>query len=251
MAGSTIVKEGGKSWFFITADVAFGHSLEHDVAENVKENGGTVKGMVRHPLGNADFSSMLLQAQSSGAQVLGLATGGSDLINAIKGAHEFNLGRTMKIAAPMMFLTDIHALGLDLAQGLYYTDGWYWDYDDESREWANRYFQRRNSMPTMYQAGNASVANHYLNAVKEVGTDADKVMEQMKNTPINDFFTKNGKIRPDGRMVHDMFLMQIKSPVESKYPWDYVRVVGVAPGSDVFLSQEESRCVGWGKKTPN
>jgi branched-chain amino acid transport system substrate-binding protein len=245
VAGTAMVKQGGRSWYFLTADVAFGHSLEKDTAETVKSLGANVVGAVRHPLGASDFSSLLLQAQSSKAQVLGLATGGGDVVNAIKGANEFGLTKTMKIAAPLIFLTDIHALGLQQTQGLYYTDGWYWDQNDESRKWAKRYFERMKKMPTMFHAGDASSTTHYLNAVKAVGTDADKVMAHMKATKVNDFFAKNGVIRPDGRMVHDMYLMQVKSPAESKYPWDYAKLIQTVPGDQAYMTKAESKCVLW------
>jgi branched-chain amino acid transport system substrate-binding protein len=245
VAGTAMVKQGGKSWYFLTADVAFGHSLEKDTADTVKSHGATVLGAVRHPLGASDFSSLLLQAQASKAQVLGLATGGGDVVNAIKGANEFGLTKTMKIAAPLIFLTDIHALGLQQTQGLYYTDGWYWDQNAESRKWAKRYFERMKKMPTMFHAGDASATTHYLNAVKAVGTDADKVMTHMKATKVNDFFAKNGTIRPDGRMVHDMYLMQVKTPAESKYPWDYAKLIQTVPGEQAYMSKAESKCALW------
>ena len=246
VTGSAVVKDGGKSWYLISVDTAVGHSLEKDLMEVVKAGGGTIKGSIRHSLGTTDFSSMLLQAQSSGAQVVGLATGGGDLLAAIKGAQEFGLHRSMKVAAPLAFLSDIHALGLPVAQGLYYTEGWYWDQGEQSRAWAKRFFDKRKAMPTSYQAGNASVVNHWLVAVKAVGgTDADKVMEKMRATPINDFFTQNGTIRPDGRMVHDMFLMQVKSPAESKYPWDYSKLIDTVPGEKAFMSKAESKCAHW------
>lgn len=246
VAATAMVKQGGKSWYFLTADVAFGHSLEKDASETVKANGGQVLGAVRHPIGAPDFSSLLLQAQSSKAQVLGLATGGGDVVNSIKGANEFGLTKSMKIAAPLIFLTDIHALGLQQTQGLYYADGWYWDQNEETRKWARRYFEKTKKMPTMFHAGNASVTTHYLNAVKALGsTDADKVMAHMKDTKINDFFAKNGVIRPDGRMVHDMYLMQVKTPAESKYPWDYAKVVQTIPGDQVYTTKAESKCYLW------
>jgi len=245
VAGTAIVKQGGKSWYFLTTDLAFGHSLEADAAETVKTNGGTVVGATRHPLGATDFSSFLLLAKASKAQVLGVAAGGGDLVNIIKGANEFGVTKSMKIATPLMFLTDIHALGLQQAQGLYYTDGWYWDQNDESRKWAKRYFEKMKKMPTMFHAGDYSAATQYLNAVKAVGSDADKVMTYLKQTKINDFFAKNGVVRPDGRMVHDMHLMQVKTPAESKYPWDYAKLIQTVPGDQVFMSKAESKCALW------
>lgn len=244
--GTAMVKQGNKSWYFLTADVAFGNSLEKDTGETVKANGGTVVGAVKHPLSASDFSSFLLQAQSSKAQVLGLATGGNDLVNAIKGATEFNITKTMKLAGILMFISDIHALGLQQSQGLYFTDGFYWDRTDESRAWSRRFFAKTKRMPTSLQAGDASATMTYLNAVKAVGsTDADKVMAHMRATKINDFFATNGVIRPDGRMVHDMFLMQVKAPAESKYPWDYAKIVQTIPGDQAYMSKAESKCAYW------
>src|SRR5450830_299321 len=245
VAGTAMVKQGGKTWYFLTADVEFGRSLEKDTSDAVKANGATVLGSVKHPLGASDFSSLLLQAQASGAQVLGMATAGVDVVNAIKGANEFGLTKTMKIAVPLIFLTDIHALGLQQAQGLYYTDGWYWDQNDETRKWSKRFFEKMKKMPTMFHAGDASSVTHYLNAVKAVGTDADKVMANMKATKVNDFFAKNGVIRPDGRMVHDMYLMQVKAPAESKYPWDYAKLIQTVPGDKAYMTKAESKCAYW------
>lgn len=245
VAGTAIVKQGGKSWYFLTTDLAFGHSLEADTAETVKANGGTVVGATRHPLGATDFSSFLLLAKASKAQVLGVAAGGGDLINIIKGANEFGVTKSMKVATPLMFLTDIHALGLPQAQGLYYTDGWYWDQNDESRKWSKRYFEKMKKMPTMFHAGNYSATLQYVNAVNAVGTDADKVMNYFRQTKINDMFTKNGVIRPDGRMVHDMHLMQVKTPAESKYAWDYAKLIQTVPGEQVFMTKAESKCALW------
>jgi branched-chain amino acid transport system substrate-binding protein len=245
VAGTAIVKQGGKSWYFLTTDLAFGHSLEADTAETVKANGGTVVGAARHPLGATDFSSFLLLAKASKAQVLGVAAGGGDLINIIKGANEFGVTKSMKVATPLMFLTDIHALGLQQAQGLYYTDGWYWDQNDESRKWSKRYFEKMKKMPTMFHAGNYSATLQYVNAVNAVGTDADKVMNYFRTTKINDMFTKNGVVRPDGRMVHDMHLMQVKTPAESKYAWDYAKLIQTVPGDQVFMTKAESKCALW------
>ncbi|MDY7579929.1 ABC transporter substrate-binding protein [Herbaspirillum sp. RTI4] len=243
--GTAMTKQGGKSWYFLTADVAFGNSLEKDTADTVRANGGTVLGAVKHPLSASDFSSFLLQAQASKAQVLGLATGGNDLVNAIKGAQEFGISKTMKLAGILMFISDIHALGLQQSQGLYFTDGFYWDRTDASRAWSRRFFEKTKRMPSSLQAGDASSVANYLNAVKAVGTDADKVMAYMREHKINDFFATNGTIRPDGRMVHDMFLMQVKTPAESKYPWDYAKIVQTIPGDQAYMSKAESKCAYW------
>jgi branched-chain amino acid transport system substrate-binding protein len=244
--GSAMVKQGGKSWFFLTADYAFGQSLEKDTAEVVKANGGTVVGSVKHPLGASDFSSFLLQAQSSKAQVLGLADAGTDFINATKAANEFGITKKMKLAGLLVFINDVHTLGLNTTQGLYLTDGWYWDQNAESRAWAKRYFAKMKKMPSMAQAGDYSAAMTYLSAVKALGTDdADKVMAHLKKTKINDMFTKNGVIRPDGRMVHDMYLMQVKTPKESKGAWDYYKLVSTIPGEQAYTTKAESKCAAW------
>ena len=245
-SGAAVVKEGGKTWFFLTADYAYGASLEKEVADVVKASGGSVLGRVKHPISAPDFSSFLLQAQASKAQVLGLANAGNDLINSIKGANEFGLTKTMKMAAPLMFETDIHALGLNATQGMYTSSAWYWDMNDESRAWAKQFQAKVKRPPTFVQAGDYSAALHYLNAVKAIGTDdPDKVMAQMKATRVNDMFAKNGVIRPDGRMVHDMYLLQVKTPAESKYPWDYFKVLQTLPGEQVFMSKAESTCALW------
>jgi branched-chain amino acid transport system substrate-binding protein len=244
--GGAIVKQGGKTWYFLTADYAFGASLEKDTADVVKANGGTVVGSVKHPLSASDFSSFLLQAQSSKAQILGLANAGGDTINAIKAANEFGVTKSMKLAGLLMFLTDIHSLGLNLTQGMYLTDGWYWDLNDDTRKWSKRYFEKMKKMPSMLQAGDYSAATQYLNAVKAVNSDdADKVMAQLKKTKVNDVFAKGGVIRPDGRMVHDMYLMEVKKPSESKYPWDYYKVVQTIPGDQAYMTKAESKCALW------
>ena len=244
--GATIVKQGGKSWYFMTADYAFGQSLEKDTSEVVKANGGTVLGSAKHPLAASDFSAFLLQAQGSKAQILGLANAGGDTINTIKAANEFGITKTMKLAGLLMFINDVHSLGLKTTQGMYLTDGWYWDQNADSRVWAKRYFAKMKKEPSMLQAADYSAATTYLNAVKALGTDdSDKVMAQLKKTKINDMFTKGGEIRADGRMVHDMYLMQVKTPAESKYPWDYYKVVATIPGAQAFATKAETKCSLW------
>ena len=244
--GGAIVAQGGKDWYFLTADYAFGASLEKDTADVIKARGGKVIGAVKHPLSATDFSSFLLQAQSSKAQILGLANGSGDNVNAIKSANEFGVTKTMKLAGLLIFINDVHSLGLNLAQGMYLTDGWYWDMNDESRTWSKRFFNQVKRMPSMLQAADYSATMHYLNAVKAVGTDdGDKVMAHMKSTPINDMFAKNGVVRPDGRMVYDMYLMQVKKPSESKYAWDYYKVVQKIPGNEAYMTKAESKCTLW------
>ena len=244
--GGAVVDSGGKSWFFLTADYAFGHSLENDTSAVVKAKGGTVAGAVRHPLNASDFSSFLLQAQNSKAQILGLANAGGDTINAIKAAKEFGINKTMKTAGLLVFLSDIHSLGLKNTEGLLHTTSWYWDKDDDSRKFANQYFAKMKRMPTDVQAGDYSATMTYLKAVAAVkSTDADKVMEYLKKTPINDFYAKGGVIRPDGRMVHEMYLVQVKSLAESKKPWDYLNIVKKIPGDQVFTAKADSKCALW------
>lgn len=244
--GTAMTNQGGKTWFFLTVDYAFGKSLEKETTEVVKANGGSVLGSVRHPLSTPDFSSFLMQAQASGAQVLGLANGGSDTINSIKAASEFGLSSKMKLAGLMLFITDVHALGLEQTRGINLTEAWYWDSDDKSREWAARFQKKMNKIPTSMQAASYSAALHYLNAVQHAGTNqAEDVMAQMRKEKINDMYTRNGYIREDGRMVHDLRLMEIKSPAESKGPWDYYKQVQMIPGEQAFASKAESKCKFW------
>jgi len=244
--GGAVVKAGGKSWFFLTADYAFGASLEGDTSNVVKASGGTVLGAVKHPLSASDFSSFLLQAQSSKAQILGLANAGGDTINAIKAANEFGVTKTMKLAGLLMFINDVHSLTLNLTQGMYLTDSWYWDQSDASRKWSRRYFEKMKKMPSGLQAADYSATLSYLNAVKTAGTDnAEKVMAVMKTAKINDMYATGGYIRPDGRMVHEMYLMQVKTPAESKYPWDYYKVAAKIPGEQAFTTKAESKCTAW------
>jgi branched-chain amino acid transport system substrate-binding protein len=238
-----VVQHGGKTWFFLTADYAFGHSLEKDASDVVTVMGGTVVGSVRHPFPGTDFSSFLLKAQASGAQVIGLANAGTDTTNSIKQAAEFGITPKQSLAGLLVFITDVHSLGLKATQGMYLTEGFYWDLNDETRAWSRRFFEKHKRMPTMVQAGDYSMVMHYLKAVKAVNSDdTQKVMAQMKKTKVNDFFAKNGYIRDDGRMVHDMYLFQVKKPSESTAPWDYYKVIATIPGDEAFQPLSASRC---------
>jgi branched-chain amino acid transport system substrate-binding protein len=244
--GSAVVKAGGKTWFFLTADYAFGAALQNDVSNVVKAAGGTVVGSVKHPLSASDFSSFLLQAQASKAQILGMANAGGDTINTIKAANEFGVTKTMKLAGLLVFINDIHSLGLKTTQGMYLTDSWYWNQTPETRAWSRKFFDKFKRMPSSVQAGNFSAALNYLKAVKAVGTDdADKVLAQMRKTPINDIFAKGGFIRGDGRMVHDMYLMQVKSPDQSNEPWDYYNVIETLKGEAAWTTKADSKCPLW------
>lgn len=242
--GLAITKAGGDSWFFITADYAFGHALEKDTAEVVKQNGGKVLGSVRAPLNSSDFSSYMLQAQASKAKVIGLANAGTDTQNSVRTASEFGITQGgQKLATLLVFLHDIKGMGLKVAQGLQFTNGFYWDRDDESRAFAQKFFARHKGMPSMVQAGAYSATMHYLKAVAAAGTDnADAVSVKMKEAPINDFFAKNGKIRADGRMVHDMYLAEAKKPSESKSDWDLLKINATIPGDQAFRPLSESAC---------
>jgi branched-chain amino acid transport system substrate-binding protein len=243
VVGKAVVKDGGDSWYFLTADYAFGHSLEKDTGDVVKASGGKVLGAVRHPLSTGDFSSFLLQAQSSGAKVVGLANAGGDTVNSIKAAAEFGLTKKQSLAALLMLLTDVHALGLPTAQGLYLTEGWYWDLNAESRAWTTRYEAIMKKKPNSNHASVYSATLHYLNAVKAAGTDdTAAVMKKMHEMPINDMFAKGGKIREDGRMVHDMYLFQVKKPSESKGVGDYYHLKGTVKGEDAFQSLAAGKC---------
>src|SRR5579863_2015237 len=232
---STIVKNGGKTWFYLTADYAFGTQLQNAASKVVEANGGKNLGAVRVPLGTADFSSFLLQAQGSGAEVLGLANAGADFSNSLKAANEFGITKKMKPAALLAFITNIHSLGLQTAQGLYLTTGFYWDLNAETRAFGKRFFAKINREPTMDQAGAYSATLTYLKAVKAVGsTDPEKIMAELKRTKINDLFTTGGYVRADGAMIHDMYVMQVKTPQESKYPWDYYKLVKTMSGEEAF-----------------
>ena len=244
--GDAMVARGDKSWYFLTADYAFGHALEADASRVVKAAGGTVAGAVRAPLNTSDFSSFLLQAQNSKAQVLALANAGGDFINSVKSSKEFGINKTMKTAGLLVFLSDVHSLGLKNTEGLLHTTSFYWDMNDETRKFSARFFEKAKRMPTDVQAADYSATMTYLKAVQAAKTtDADKVMEQLKKTPINDFYAKGGVIRPDGRMVHEMYLMQVKAPAESTKPWDYLKLVAKLPGDQVFTSKADSKCALW------
>ncbi len=234
--GGATVKNGGDTWFFITADYAFGHALEADTTAVIEKNGGKVLGSVRHPFPNSDFSSFLLQAQASGAKVIGLANAGQDTTNAIKQAAEFGIVESgQSLASLLMFISDVHSLGLPAAQGLLLTTGYYWDLDDESRPFAKRFFEKTGKMPTMVHAGVYSSVLHYLKAVEAAGTDDGKtVAAKMHEMPVDDFFARNGDLRVDGRLVHDMYLARVKKPDESKYPWDYFEIVATIPGDQAY-----------------
>jgi branched-chain amino acid transport system substrate-binding protein len=243
--GSAVVKAGGKDWYFLTADYAFGHALERDVTEVVKANGGRVIGSVRHPINSTDFSSFLLQAQSSKAQVIGLANAGGDTINAIKQGAEFGIVQGgQKMAGLLVFISDVHSIGLKLAQGLQLTEAFYWDLNEGTRAWAKRWSARMNGrMPTSIQAGYYSGVMHYLQTIKAIGTDdSDKVMAKMKETPTDDVLFGKGVIRKDHRKIHDMYLFEVKSPAESKGPWDYYKLVRTIPGNEAFRPLEKSEC---------
>jgi len=241
--GKGVLKNGGDTWFFVTADYAFGHTLEKDTTDVIKAEGGKVLGSVRHPLNSIDMSSFLLQAQASKAKVIGLANAGGDTINSIKTANEFGITKTQSLAALLAFINDIHALGLNTAKGMLLTESFYWDMNDETRKWARRYFERMKKMPNMIQAGTYSSITHYLRAVQATGTDdTATVMAKMKSTPINDFFVKNGRIREDGRMLREMYVFEVKQPAESKYPWDYYKLKATVPANEAFLPVAKSVC---------
>jgi branched-chain amino acid transport system substrate-binding protein len=242
--GKAVVAEGGDTWYFLTADYAFGENLQKDVTSVVEAAGGTVLGSIKHPFPATDFSSFILQAQASGAKVIGLANAGADTTNAIRAANEFGvIAGGQSIAGLLMFLTDVHALGLDVAQGIQLTTGFYWDYNEETRAWSERFMERTGNRPTMVQAGMYSAVTHYLEAVAETGTDdTDTVAAKMKEMPVDDFFAPNGVLRSDGLMLHDMYLAQVKSPDESEGPWDYYNIVRVIPGEEAYGTLEESTC---------
>lgn len=241
---TAIVKNGGDTWFFITADYAFGHSLQKNTAEIVKSLGGKVLGSVAHPLGASDFASYLIQAKASGAEVIGLANAGGDAINTIKQAQSFGIvDQGQQLAGLLIFITDVKALGLKTAKGLKFTTAFYWDRTDATRKWSKRFFEKHGAMPTMVHAGTYSAVTTYLKAIKKAGTDdSDAVRKAMGNMTINDMFTQGGHILPNGSMVHDMYLVQVKSPEESKGPWDLLKVLDTIPGEKSYISLSESAC---------
>jgi branched-chain amino acid transport system substrate-binding protein len=243
VVGRGVVKTGGDTWFFLTADYAFGHALEKDTGDVVKGEGGKVLGSVRHPLNTNDFSSFMLQAQSSKAKIIGLANAGGDTINAIKAANEFGLTKNQRLAGLLLFDNDIHAIGLPVAQGMLLASAFYWDMNDETRKWSRRFFERMKKMPNMLQAGVYSSTLHYLKAVQATGTDdTDAVNKWMRANPINDMFVKNGRIREDGRMMREMYLFEVKTPAESKYPWDYFKLRATVPAEQAFRPLSQSAC---------
>jgi branched-chain amino acid transport system substrate-binding protein len=238
-----VVAEGRDSWFFLTVDYTFGHSLEADASAAVKVAGGKVLGSVRHPLNTADFSSYLLQAQASGAKVVAFANGGGDMVNATKQANEFGLTKNQTIVSLLVFISDVHSMQLQAAQGLKFVTAFYWDRNQETRAWSKRFFERFGRMPTMPQAAVYSAINHYLGAIAAAGTDEAKaVMAKMRERPVNDFYVKGGRLREDGRLVHDMYLAQIKTPAESREPWDYYKILATIPGDQAFRSLAEGGC---------
>jgi branched-chain amino acid transport system substrate-binding protein len=244
--GSAVVKAGGKTWFFLQADYAFGQALEADTARVVEANGGKVLGVVKHPLNASDFSSFLLQAQASKAQILGLANAGGDTINSIKAANEFGITKSMKLAGLLMFISDIHALGLKATQGMYLTDSWYWNQNAETRAWGHRFFDSQKREPTSVQAADYSAVKQYLDAVKTTGSDdSDKVLAKLRTMKFNDMFVKGGWVREDGSMIHDMYLMQVKTPEASKEPWDYYNVVETIKGDAAWTTKAETKCAAW------
>ncbi len=249
VTGSAVVKSGGDTWFFLTADYAFGHALERDTAAVVTEEGGKVLGDVKVPLNTADFSSFLLQAQASKAKIIGLANAGGDTINSIKQGAEFGIVEGgQKFAGLLIFVTDVHSLGLKTAQGLQLTSPFYWDMNDETRAWSKRFQERFGRPPTFNQAGVYSAMHHYLQAVKAVGSkDADKVMAKMRETPINDFMTKDGKLRIDGRVMREMYLFEVKKPAESKGEWDVYKLVQTVPADKAFRPLDKGGCPLVGK----
>ncbi|MDI6838699.1 MAG: ABC transporter substrate-binding protein [Rhizobiaceae bacterium] len=242
--GGALVKQGGDSWFFLTADYAFGYSLEQQTSDFVKANGGTVVGAVRHPLASTDFSSFLLQAQSSGAKVVGLANAGADTQNAIKQAAEFGITQGgQRLAALLFTLAEVHGLGLEAAQGLTLTEGFYWNRDEDSQKFGKRFFERTGKMPNMVHAGTYSAVLQYLKAVEKAGTDeTEAVAKALHEMPVDDVFGRGGTVGPNGRMFHDMYLLEVKKPGDSKEPWDYFNVLATIPGKEAYIDPAKSGC---------
>ncbi|WP_412558253.1 ABC transporter substrate-binding protein [Thalassospira sp. MIT1370] len=242
--GGALVNNGGDSWFFLTADYAFGYSLEEQTGNFVKESGGTVSGSVRHPLGTNDYSSFLLQAQASGAKVIGLANAGLDTANAIKQASEFGIVQSgQRLAALLFTLAEVHGLGAKASQGLTLTEGFYWDRNDETREFGKRFFDRTGRMPNMIQAGTYSAVLQYLKAIDKTGTDeTEAVAKALHEMPVNDVFANNGKVGANGRMIYDMYLMEVKSPDQMTGDWDYYNILDTVPGTKAFIDPAESGC---------
>ncbi len=244
VTGKAIVNGGGKKWFFMTADYAFGTTLEKETSSVIKENGGEIVGSVRFPANNPDFSPVLMQAQQSNAEVLAVASSGSDSTNAISQASDFGITQSgQKLAILLMVINDVKTLGLPVTQGIQLTEAFYWDLNDQTRAFSHRFFAKRNLMPNMYQAGVAGAVTHYLKAVKAAGSDeTGAVMAKMRELPVDDFMTKNGKLREDGRVIRDMYLFQVKTPAESTAPWDFYKVVKVVPGDEAFRPLSASEC---------
>jgi branched-chain amino acid transport system substrate-binding protein len=242
--GGALVKQGGDSWYFLTADYAFGYSLEEQTSNFVKSQGGQVVGAVRHPLGTTDYSSFLLQAQASGAKVIGLANAGLDTANAIKQAAEFGIvAGGQRMAALLFTLAEVHGLGLEAAQGLTLTEGFYWDRDDDSRAFAKRFMERTGRMPNMVHTGTYSAVTQYLKAIDKAGGDeTEAVAKLLHEMPVDDVFAKGGKVGPNGRMIHDMYLLEVKKPSESTQPWDYFKVLATIPGDEAYIKPAESGC---------
>ncbi|MFG1396714.1 ABC transporter substrate-binding protein [Roseixanthobacter pseudopolyaromaticivorans] len=248
LANSTareLVRQGGDTWYFITADYTFGHALQADATALIEANGGKVLGAARHPLGTQDFSSFLLQAQQSGAKIIAFANAGKDFANALTQANEFGVGADGKqrLAALLITLSEAKSLGTKAAQGLYLTEGFYWDYDDATRAWSQKFYQRRQAMPTSFQAGTYSAVRHYLKAIAAANTDdTTKVVEKMREMPVDDMFARGGRLRPDGRMVHDMLFAQVKTPAQSKGEWDLYRILRTVPGPEAFRPLDKGGC---------
>jgi branched-chain amino acid transport system substrate-binding protein len=241
---NAIVRTGGDSWFFITADYAFGYAMQRDASNVIRAVGGIVLGSVLAPLGTVEFSRYLLQAKTSRAKIVGLAIAGQDMINAIKEASEFSIVQDgQRLVGLLVSIAGVHSLGLRTAQGLLMTSAYYWDQNDQARAWAERFFSKMNGMPTMIQAGIYGAITHYLKAVQAAGSDdADAVIAKMREMPINDFMTRNGRLRIDGRVLRDMYLFEVKTPAESKYPWDYLKLLQVIPAEEAFRPLNEGGC---------